>query len=348
MTDETVMGWDIGGAHLKAATVGPEGSVRVFLEACALWRGENELVRAMDRILARSGHVGSHLATMTGELVDLYPDRAQGVRSLVRALQGQLPREADLRLYSRTGALLSPEEALMWPEEAASANWRASAQAVGACLPDALVVDIGSTTSDLVPVQRGELRARGNSDRTRMGHGELLYTGAVRTPVMALGGRVPVAGAWVPLAAEWFATLADVHRLRGELPEGVELGGTADGGPADAEGSARRLARMVGEDADPRDLAPWRRLAAYLGEMQMRQLLDAAWQLTSGADLAPEAPVVGAGVGRFLARTMADRLGRPYRDFDSVVPVHGEARDPCPADCAPSVALALLLKGTRR
>jgi probable H4MPT-linked C1 transfer pathway protein len=152
-------------------------------------------------------------------------------------------------------------------------------------------------------------------------------------------------GAWVPLTAEWFATMADVHRLRGALPPGGESGDTADGGAATPEGSARRLARMVGRDTDPGSLAPWRHLADYLAERQVQALLDAAYQTTSRTPLPPEAPLVGAGIGRFLVRALAERLGRPYRDFNELVPVPESQAGPEPADCAPAVSLALLGKG---
>jgi probable H4MPT-linked C1 transfer pathway protein len=348
MSATAVMGWDLGGAHLKAAVREPDGGLRVFLEPCPLWQGLAELTRAMDRILERSGDVGRHVVTMTGELVDLFPDRASGVTALVTAMRDHLPPEAALSFYARGGACLAPEAALAHPRQVASANWRAGAEAVAAAVPEALVVDVGSTTSDLIPVRDGAVRADGESDATRLAAGELVYTGAVRTPVMAVGGPVPVAGHWVPLAAEWFATMADVHRLRGVLPPGADLGPTADGAPADIPGSARRLARMVGHDADNDDPAPWRRVADYLADRQVRSLADAAFQVESRTPMGPDAPVVGAGVGRFVAADLARRLDRPYRDFLELVPAGRHAGPPDPADCAPAVALAVLAEGGRR
>ncbi|MFA9461184.1 hydantoinase/oxoprolinase family protein [Thiohalorhabdus methylotrophus] len=345
MTRERVMGWDIGGAHLKAAVLEGADNLRVHMEPCPLWKGVPELTRAMGRILERTGSGVAHAVTMTGELVDHFPDRAQGVRAIVQAVRERLAEEAEPLFFARDGGLLDAEGVLEAPEEVASANWRATAQAVARSCPSALLVDIGSTTSDLVPLRAGSVAAAGDSDAARLRAGELLYTGAVRTPVMALGDRVPVAGAWVPLAAEWFATTADVHRLRGVLPEGADLGPTADGAAADREGSARRLARMVGNDAEAGDPAPWERLAEYLAEMQLRDLLDAAYLVEGRLGLDRDAPVVGAGVGRFLASAMAERLGRPYRDFKTLVAPGAYKAGPDPADCAPAVSLAVLAKG---
>jgi hypothetical protein len=51
--------------------------------------------------------------------------------------------------------------------------------------------------------------------------------------------------------------------------------------------------------------------------------------------------VVGAGCGRFIARLVAERLGRPYVDFAEAIDVAPEAREMA-ARCAPAVAVALL------
>jgi probable H4MPT-linked C1 transfer pathway protein len=345
MSEEGVMGWDIGGANLKAACLPREGPLQVFLEPCPLWQGPEELPRAMDRILRRVATVPRHVVTMTGELADCFTDRAQGVRILAEAVRQRLAPAASLGFYTRAGELFSPEAVVEAPEAVASANWRATAHAVSRSVAHGLVVDIGSTTSDLIPVRHGAVQAWGQSDATRLQGGELLYTGVTRTPVMAAGGRVPMDGAWVPLTAEWFATMADVHRLRGALACEETAAATADGGPATPEGSARRLARMVGRDIDPSDPAPWRRLADYLAERQLRDLLDAAHQTISRVPLPPDAPLVGAGIGRFLIRAMAERVGRPYRDFNDLVPAADNGVGFEPADCAPAVSLALLGRG---
>ena len=62
-------------------------------------------------------------------------------------------------------------------------------------------------------------------------------------------------------------------------------------------------------------LAAWQALAAWFTEAQLRPLFDAAARVSSRAALPAAAPLVGAGVGRFLVAELARRLGRPYRDF---------------------------------
>jgi probable H4MPT-linked C1 transfer pathway protein len=152
---------------------------------------------------------------------------------------------------------------------------------------------------------------------------------------------VPFGGQRQRLMAEYFATMADVHRLTGELPDGADQLPTADGRGKTVEESARRLARMLGRDLQSADLADWRRLAKHLAEGQLQILHAAIDRVLSRGALGDEAPVVGAGVGRFLVRPLAERLRRPYVDFASLVEGEPATRE-WAARCAPAAAVAIL------
>src|SRR5690606_33670891 len=212
-------------------------------------------------------------------------------------------------------------------------------------LEQGLLVDIGSTTTDLVPFAGARVAARGWSDAERLALDELVYTGVVRTPVMALAPRLPFAGAWIAPMAELFATTADVHRLTGDLPEDADLHPAADSGAKTVEASARRLLRMVGADLGDEGMEDARQLAAFLAEMQLSTIHAGAVRVLSAHRAARRGPVVGAGVGRFLARRLADRLGLPYRDIGSEL-TEDEALQAAAADAAPAVATALIAAGS--
>jgi (4-(4-[2-(gamma-L-glutamylamino)ethyl]phenoxymethyl)furan-2-yl)methanamine synthase len=336
-----VIGWDLGGAHLKAARVDASGAVdRVLQLPCPLWQGMGQLEAALDRALPALGSAPVHAVTMTGEMVDLFADRPEGVVRLLAALRERL-LDATLRIYAGAAGFLDLERAPAAAARIASANWLATATLIAARAPGALLADIGSTTTDLVPVLGGGVCARGWDDASRLVAGELVYTGVVRTPLMAIAERVPFAGEWVPVMAEHFATTADVHRLTGRLPPDADQHPAADSGPKTESGSARRLARMIGHDSGSAPLAAWRGLAAWLAEAQFRRIEAAGRRLLSRVDLPEDAPVVAAGVGRFLAPELARRLGRPAVEFASLLP-SGGADAARVSDCAPAVAVAWL------
>ncbi|MEJ2686289.1 MAG: hydantoinase/oxoprolinase family protein, partial [Gammaproteobacteria bacterium] len=224
----------------------------------------------------------------------------------------------------------------------ASANWLATASLLALQLDDGVLVDVGSTTTDVVPFARHRVRAKGFTDHDRLRSAELVYTGVVRTPVMAMARQVPMDGQWGPLMAEHFATAADVYRLLGQLPERADKLPSADNGPKTVRASARRLARMVGCDLEQDMLDPWQAVAAHLAENQLQVLQAACDRALARVGPGARAPLVGAGVGRFLVKALAARLDRPYMDFCDLVVGSGHPGGDDAADCAPAVAVARL------
>jgi probable H4MPT-linked C1 transfer pathway protein len=334
----TIIGWDIGGVHLKAARAEHGRIVAAVQVASPLRLGLDRLAQSFAEAKERIGAADHHVITMTGELADTFASRAEGVAALTGLARAELG--SGMWVYAGRAGLLSPEAAAGHVEDVASANWHATASLV-ARHRTALVMDMGSTTTDLVPVRDGMIIARGYTDAERLAAGELVYTGLVRSFVMATAERAPFAGQWAPLINENFATMADAHRLLGVLPEDADQMATADGRPKTIEASRARLARMVGRDADAAKEHQWTMLAWWFAEAQLRAVHDAAMLVLSCGDLPPEAPVVGAGIGEAVLREVARRLGRDYVPFESLIQAEPAVRRAA-SQVAPATALALL------
>ena len=305
----SIIGWDVGGAHLKAARAEDGRIVDVVQVPCPLWLGLDRLTAALDMVTARLGAAHRHAVTMTAELADVFPDRTEGVATLAAVLARHL-HSTTVRIYGGRAGFLPVEAASAHVDDIASANWHASASLAARFVPDALFVDMGSTTTDIVPLGGGRVRAAGYTDAERLACGELVYTGLTRSFVMALTPRVPIAGVWTTLACEYFANTADVYRILGELPDGADQLPTADDREKTVAASIKRLARMVGRDAASVDQTAWRELASWLAETQLRQIADGAHLVLSRALLSGDAPVIAAGVGRHVVARLAGRLGR--------------------------------------
>jgi probable H4MPT-linked C1 transfer pathway protein len=341
---EKILGWDIGGAHLKLAATDGDRLVAARQVACPLWRGLDELRHAAEAARVGLPEADRHAVTMTGELADIFPDRASGVVAILDAL-GEFVDTAQARVYGTAGEFLSVAEASTNPDRVASANWHATAQLIARRTPDGLLVDVGSTTTDIVPFRGGRIVARGAADAERLTSGELVYTGIARTPLAAIARDIPFGGRRIGVMAEYFATAADAHRLAGTLPDGADIHPAADNrGKTPAESRAR-LARMIGMDAAAVPEAAWRDLAEAFIRCQLRHIEEGAETVLSALELPRGAPVVGAGTGRFLAADIARRLDRPYRSFEEMVETADSALAGTAADIAPAVAVALLLAG---
>lgn len=332
------VGYDIGGAHLKAAMVVGDRVTAVVQEPCALWQGLDRLEAAFAAVGRALGTADRAVATMTGELVDLFATRAEGVAALAKAAERHHP---GVTIYAGADGFVPAASAADHVDRIASANWHATAALVARRIPDALVLDIGSTTTDLVPIRRGDVAARALTDADRLAAGELVYTGATRTPLMAVAAEAPVAGRRVGVMAEYFATMADANRLLDRLPEGADQHPTADGRGKTAAESRSRIARMVGRDVGELDEAGWRDVAAWFAEAQVRRIHDAAVLVASACGLPAKAPIVACGIGRAAIDEIARRLGRPVVDWTGLLPVDEPARS-WAASCAPAVAVAIL------
>jgi len=341
-------GWDIGGAHLKVASLDAGGRLLAVRQvACPLWQGLAQLQQACTALaVTRMAPGAVHAVTMTGELCDVFPDRASGVHGILECLAGMLNERVTLRIYAGDDAWLSPAAAVTAAARVASANWLALAHLVASRVKQGVLLDIGSTTSDVILIEDGQVRNRGRDDASRLACGELVYTGVVRTAVMAVCRQVPIHGLWQGLAAEYFATMADVHRLLGQLDERHDQMPAADGRGKDLEASARRLARMLGRDFGvDASLADMRGVARHLSRIQAREIEDAlALQLSRAQDGGASLPLIGAGAGAFVAAHLAQTQGRGYLPFQSLLETDMEGSLAQQAALsAPAVAVAKLL-----
>ena len=337
-----IIGWDIGGAHLKAVLLDANNNVLNIKQLpCPLWRGLHELDSALQNMLKAfrvQAYETSHAITMTGELVDLFANRHEGVMA-ISSLSAKLLGKETL-FYAANRDFVCYEDVKRFTNDIASANWYASASRLAMYVKDALLIDIGSTTTDIIPIENGAVATDALSDAARLQNDMLVYTGVVRTPIMALAQKLPFEGVETNIAAEYFATMADVYRLTGDLEVTADLAETADGkGKTDLE-SARRLARMIGHDVENYSLDAWESFASTCKTLQMKQIKSALLK-----HLKPGMVIIGAGAGSFLAEAIAHELKHAYQPLSIALSVPINLSQQYDLDvCLPAYAVALLAK----
>ncbi|MEM8678735.1 MAG: hydantoinase/oxoprolinase family protein [Planctomycetota bacterium] len=295
------MSWialDIGGANLKIADAGDFAQTRPF----ALWRHPDQLTHELRDALA-AAPPSTHVAvTMTGELADCFATKRDGVCAILDAVEAAAAGRHQ-RVYLTDGKLVSPAVARLDPARAAAANWHALASFSRRFVTNAsgLLIDVGSTTTDLILVGAEGPLATGTTDTERLCHDELVYTGVERTPICALVDRVPYRRQACRVAAEYFATTGDVYLILGFLPEEPTHKETADGRPA-TKGNARdRLGRMIcadNEEFHHRDAAV---IAQAVAEQQCDLVVEALQRVCERRVPRPRQFVV-SGKGEFLAK----------------------------------------------
>ena len=336
----SALGWDVGGANVKAAVVeaGARGrTVYTRSRAFEIWREKDALPGVLRALAAELPAASSVAVTMTAELSDVFRTKREGVHFVLDAVEAV--SRAPVSVFTTAGGLVDTATARARPLDVAASNWVATALLVGRFLPDALVVDIGSTTTDVVPVVGGRVVAAGRTDPERLLAGELVYTGVVRTNVAAMVRSVPFRGGQCPVASELFAVSGDVHVLLGALAPDDYTGPTPDGRPPDPEFAAERLARVVCADREMLDAEEIRAIATAVARAQVEEVAAAITRVARRVER--PLPVITTGLGGFLARQAAERAGLPVTDLADVLAVDvGTA--------APAVAVAwLALDGVR-
>ncbi len=347
---QCIVGWDIGGAHIKAAVLDSSDTIsNVYQVPCPLWRGIEFLKKAIAEILKKIPEKScSHVITMTGELVDLFENRDQGVAKIIQVMQDSITG-SELKVYAGLEGFLAPGQINRSHYKAiASANWLASASLTADKIKTGLFIDIGSTTTDILVLADHKVQAIGLTDYQRMISAELVYTGIIRTAVMAVAQSAYFKGQNMGLMAEYFATMADVFRLTGELNEAHDQTDTADGAEKNIPASAKRLSRMTGYEYSENDLPLWRQFAQNIKSQQKDKIKQACEKHLSRNYLSNGDLFIGAGVGRFLVKQIADDLGYPYLDFSALCEQKITHSNINTADCAPAVSVALLSERENR
>lgn len=335
----TWAGLDVGGAHLKVA-IAENGKLSAVQQVrCRLWMGLEKLDFALQKTAPLIGNSDQVRITMTGELSDVFPNRTTGVETLLTRLEREFGLKA--RFWIGPRGLGTIAAARAHPRDVGSTNFLATAALAARRHPEALVIDFGSTTTDIILVCNGMPAPVGLTDAVRQATGELVYTGFTRTAVMGVTTRAPFRGEWVTFAREYLSTMADVRRILGVDLTAFDQHATADGKDKSVAASTVRLARMLGRDAADATQADWQNVAAYIRHEQLRSIEDGAMQVLSGAGLAPTAPIIAAGIGSADVAAIAARLDRPVIPFAELVDAPAELAAWATA-CAPAVALALL------
>lgn len=309
-THQHIIGLDIGGANLKAASVDGQAVSRAF----AIWREPDRLGEQLSSLLDNLPTADALAVTMTAELADCFQTKQEGVRrileSVLHAASGR-----PVVVWQTGGEFVTVADAMELSQFVAAANWHALATFSGRLAEkgDALLIDIGTTTTDFIPIRDGIPIPWGRTDRNRLASHELVYTGVGRTPVCSLATQVTLDDHPIGLAAELFATTRDVYLLTGDHQEDDGCCDTADGRPATLANASRRLARMLCCDTTEIGDDQLLEVAQQIASIQLERLVRAVTRVIgiSQDDPHPLETILISGSGSFLAH----RLVAAHRDL---------------------------------
>jgi probable H4MPT-linked C1 transfer pathway protein len=334
---DTVLGWDIGGVNTKVARLRPTPGGPLLRSASVVFEIKNDPLGLADTLERAASSVGAeigdrHVVTMTAELSQAFHTKREGVEFILDALEATFSG-CELFVYTVDGSFLSTTEARKAPLLVSAANWAATASLVGRSIPTCVVIDIGTTSADIIPVVNGEIVAMGRTDPERLLSGELVYTGALRTPAEAVVSHVPLWDGDASVAADGFALIGDAHLWLGRLDPRDYTCRTPDGNAPSRESAADRLARVVCADREILDDPSVDRIARALARAQVNTVAAALGRVLERWPSIRLA--VTTGLGDFIATEAAMDLGL------EVIPL-SDRLGPS-ARMAPAAAVAWLL-----
>lgn len=345
MADKQYIGWDIGGAHLKVIAMDRSGYIHfVKQQATPIWQGLEHLSTAIiDTRKHLTDHPKTHVITITAELTDHFKDRQTGTKKILQCLHNELAGET-YQIYTYTQGLIPATQADQHITEIASANWHATASFVAQQKEIGILIDIGSTTTDIIPFAQNRPINIAYSDHHRLRKHELLYTGVIRTAVMAILNKIYFDGQWQNIIAEKFSTMSDIYHLTGILnPDHASII-TADGAGKSKRDSARRLARMIGLDLNDTDsIKPMIDIAEYIASVQLAQINTALLTVLSRPETQQTTQLIGAGWGNFIAQKLATQNNMQYTEFTELLNIP-KAETPALRNCESAIAIAQIAR----
>lgn len=319
--NQTVIGCDIGGANLKLS----DGQAWSRHQPFALWQHPEQLVSELRNLTSEffCQQKGNGIQpqserwcpaiTMTGELTDCFANKKEGVHFITDAVVAAFPHQ-DPSFYLTDGSFVNATTAKQKYQLAAASNWHALAQFVANNVGGettnrqaGILVDVGSTTTDIIPFSKGQVIAYGHDDFGRLQNQELLYTAAIRTPIPGILQRVVHRGIDCPLMNEMFGTTLDTNIVLGHISEGSNSHYSADGKSTELKDCVRRLARFIGKDELTFDLNDARELARQVFDAQVKQIAASVANVALSHNF-NDYFLVGSGQGDFYVDIVADKL----------------------------------------
>lgn len=340
-----VLGLDIGGANTKATFLSTKGKkileLRTSIEYFPIWKNKKNLPLLLEKLKKKFttlSKLDGVAVTITAEVSDAYFTKKEGINEILDYLI-LVFSDTPIFVLDINARLLTIEDARKNPLEVASVNWVATGWMVSQIIRNCIIIDVGSTTTSIIPIFGGKIFAKGKNDLEKLQVGELVYSGSLRTNVAAIVDQIPVFGIMTRVSSELFAQSADIHLLLGNIGQTEYIVETCDGRGNSEKECLARLARVICADIDLINEEELMKIAEFIYLKQVDQIINGLKQVNDRFKNRFEKKIaVVTGLGRiFLARKAAENLG-----FEEIIDM-GTLLECDKVVVTPSVGIALLM-----
>lgn len=320
-----ILGIDVGGANIKAASSDTSFSKTIY---APLWENKDILYEVLadikKEVKSKRKRIEAIVVVMTGELCDCFKTKKEGILYIENAINDIFEKEHP-KFFSAEGIFENSDIVKENPFLFSSTNWLASAKLISKKWKNAIFADVGSTTTDVIPMVEGEIKAK-KTDFERLKRGELIYSGVLRTNVACLLKKVKIGGEEYRTSSELFAITADAYLILGcikkdnytcESPNSYVFGKGEKEKKEEKNkiNAMHRLSRVICCDLEDIGEKEVINIAKQVKNVQIKELCASikAFKEKYGLRM-----VVSAGIGDFLAKEAATLLNLDFLPLSSI------------------------------
>jgi (4-(4-[2-(gamma-L-glutamylamino)ethyl]phenoxymethyl)furan-2-yl)methanamine synthase len=310
-----INGWDIGGVNIKAVRTECQGDSAKIINSISIpfeiWHKPDDLAYQLNKAADSIGvkeRDSFHAVTITAELSDAFRTKREGIHFVLYAFKKAF-FNSQVFIFNLDGGFYKLQEAEKDPLLCAASNWLASANYIANLYKNCILIDAGSTTTDIIPIKEGQVICNGRTDMGRLMNSELVYSGVLRTNPNTIVRSVPIQRRDCPVAAEYFSIMADVYLILGDITADEYSCPAPDKRETTKNDARERLARLVCADNEMLTENEIDDMAQYLSKKQTEKISEAISNVLAVSDLPAGTPAIVTGTGAFLAERAARHAG---------------------------------------
>ncbi|MGL4670058.1 MAG: hydantoinase/oxoprolinase family protein [Methanobacteriaceae archaeon] len=355
-----VAGFDIGGANTDLAIIdfNEEGNFNKIISDFAylpMWYKNNELSQTLLKLINDNNNNSNADADinndnnyglddidaigicMTAELVDAYETKVQGVMEIAKDVFDTFTKKYNIPVvFVSLNGIIDYETLKSNPLDVAAANWIATAEIAKEISPNCVMIDTGSTTTDIIPIKNGKECSKGRTDFERLKTSELIYTGTLRTNLASIyrpSNKISFCGEDYHIASELFAITGDVFNVLSKIKTSDYSCDTPDGMGKSKKDSMHRIARVLCADLD---ILSEKDISEIAESFYKNQVLEIAEGIKEVASREKLDTVVCTGLGLEILNSKAAELaGLNLKKMTDIL-----TKDECTV--APAIGTAIL------
>ena len=340
MKKAVYIGWDIGGAHLKSCVIHNQ-KTKCSVNLCELWKTQ-EARHMIEQIINKYSQQGvvNNVITMSGEMCDIFDNRDQGVQKILNYFKNFV----NTYVYTQNRGIISIKQNKK-SQDIASVNWHAIAKFMSKKITDAIVIDLGSTTTDFILIKNSKVINKRLDDFSGLSSQELLYVGCLRTPPYIFQRSLQINKKNIQIIPENFSSLADVYRIIKKLPKNFYYSSTCDGRGKDIKSCMTRFARNFGLDYKQKHRKFLISAARKISDLHiniLNKVID--YHIEKNFLSNKNVKIIGLGIGEEIIRDLCVKNCRNYHDLSTIMRERMSRTKISPYHVAPAYLLATMLR----